>query len=93
VIEGGALQYALQDNQQQYFLALCRACTGVVCCRVSPIQKVGPADVARHVVGCRYNQEMRVKSKSDEKKTEPGFRRTQETRIQSALDDVACNVH
>ena len=40
VIEGGALQHALAtDESQSHFLALCRASSGVVCCRVSPIQK------------------------------------------------------
>ena len=40
VIEGGALQHALATNESQsHFLALCRASSGVVCCRVSPIQK------------------------------------------------------
>ena len=40
VIEGGALQHALStDESQAQFLALCRASSGVVCCRVSPIQK------------------------------------------------------
>ena len=39
VIEGGALQHALREDQQGHFLDLCASCTGVVCCRVSPIQK------------------------------------------------------
>lgn len=39
VIEGGALQYALLEENQDHFLNLCSACTGVVCCRVSPMQK------------------------------------------------------
>ena len=40
VIEGGALQHALAtEESQSHFLALCRASSGVVCCRASPIQK------------------------------------------------------
>ena len=39
MIEGGALQHALREDQQGHFLDLCASCTGVVCCRVSPIQK------------------------------------------------------
>lgn len=40
-MEGGALAVMLADAHQREFLQLCQACQAVVCCRVSPIQKVG----------------------------------------------------
>jgi magnesium-transporting ATPase (P-type) len=39
VIDGGALVVALQPQFEELFLQLCRACTAVICCRVSPMQK------------------------------------------------------
>lgn len=48
VIEGGALQYALSDMKIGDFLKLCDACSGgVVCCRVSPIQKARVAEAMK----------------------------------------------
>ena len=39
VIEGAALATALLRHNAQPFLGLCKACRGVVCCRVTPMQK------------------------------------------------------
>jgi hypothetical protein len=39
VIDGGALAVALQPEFENLFLDLCKACSAVVCCRVSPMQK------------------------------------------------------
>jgi magnesium-transporting ATPase (P-type) len=39
VIDGAALALALTPAHEAAFLELCRACAGVVCCRVSPMQK------------------------------------------------------
>ncbi|DBB09563.1 hypothetical protein WJX82_007159 [Trebouxia sp. C0006] len=39
VIEGAALATALLRHNSQPFLGLCQACQGVVCCRVTPMQK------------------------------------------------------
>ncbi len=39
VIEGAALATALLRHNAQAFLRLCQACQGVVCCRVTPVQK------------------------------------------------------
>ena len=39
VIEGAALATALLRHNAQPFLGLCQACQGVVCCRVTPMQK------------------------------------------------------
>ena len=39
VIEGAALATALLRHNAQPFLGLCQACRGVVCCRVTPMQK------------------------------------------------------
>jgi magnesium-transporting ATPase (P-type) len=39
VIEGGALGVALEEALQTSFMALCKECDAVVCCRVSPMQK------------------------------------------------------
>ena len=39
VIDGGALALALQPDHERELLELCRSCAGVVCCRVSPMQK------------------------------------------------------
>lgn len=39
VIEGAALATALLKHNAQPFLGLCQACQGVVCCRVTPMQK------------------------------------------------------
>ncbi|KAK9820083.1 hypothetical protein WJX72_005942 [[Myrmecia] bisecta] len=39
VIEGGALAVALKAQNEDTFLDLCKLCQGVVCCRVSPMQK------------------------------------------------------
>ena len=40
VVEGGALAVLLAEAHQREFLQLCKQCRAVVCCRVSPIQKV-----------------------------------------------------
>ena len=48
VIEGGALRYALREDNVRAFLELCDACSGgVVCCRVSPIQKAAVAEAMK----------------------------------------------
>ena len=48
VIEGGALQYALDTKNIRDFMTLCDACSGgVVCCRVSPIQKASVAEAMK----------------------------------------------
>eukprot|EP01026_Neomeris_dumetosa_P071035 TRINITY_DN7145_c1_g1_i1.p1 TRINITY_DN7145_c1_g1~~TRINITY_DN7145_c1_g1_i1.p1 ORF type:complete len:1115 (-),score=152.45 TRINITY_DN7145_c1_g1_i1:270-3410(-) len=39
VIDGAGLAIALQQENQQQFLDLCKQCKSVVCCRVSPKQK------------------------------------------------------
>jgi magnesium-transporting ATPase (P-type) len=39
VIDGAALALALAPAHEAAFLELCKACAGVVCCRVSPMQK------------------------------------------------------
>lgn len=39
VIEGAALAVALLRHNALPFLGLCQACQGVVCCRVTPMQK------------------------------------------------------
>ena len=39
VIDGGGLAVALQPEFENLFLELCKACSAVVCCRVSPMQK------------------------------------------------------
>lgn len=39
VIEGGALQHALEPENQDLLMALCKDCKAVVCCRVTPMQK------------------------------------------------------
>jgi magnesium-transporting ATPase (P-type) len=39
VIEGGALQWALEEHNQDLLMALCKECKAVVCCRVTPMQK------------------------------------------------------
>ena len=48
VIEGGALAHALLDKHVNDFLDLCDACVGgVVCCRVSPIQKAAVCEAMK----------------------------------------------
>ena len=48
VIEGGALRYALLEKNVDRFLDLCDACSGgVVCCRVSPIQKAAVCEAMK----------------------------------------------
>ncbi len=44
VIEGGALAVCLAEFNQDAFLAMCKACKAVVCCRVSPMQKAQVSD-------------------------------------------------
>lgn len=39
VIEGGALQWALEPDNQDILMELCKECKAVVCCRVTPMQK------------------------------------------------------
>lgn len=39
VIEGAALAVALLRWNAKPFLQLCQSCRGVVCCRVTPMQK------------------------------------------------------
>lgn len=40
VIDGHCLRKALEDEVQEKFLNVCKLCKAVVCCRVSPLQKV-----------------------------------------------------
>jgi magnesium-transporting ATPase (P-type) len=40
VVEGGALAVLLAEEHHREFLTLCQCCQAVICCRVSPIQKV-----------------------------------------------------
>lgn len=40
VIEGHSLSVALEAANQETFLRLCQICRTVVCCRVTPLQKV-----------------------------------------------------
>lgn len=40
IVEGGALAVLLAEEHHREFLALCQSCQAVICCRVSPIQKV-----------------------------------------------------
>ena len=48
VIEGGALRYALLEKNVDRFMDLCDACSGgVVCCRVSPIQKAAVCEAMK----------------------------------------------
>ena len=48
VIEGGALRHALLAANVDPFLDLCDACSGgVVCCRVSPIQKAAVCEAVK----------------------------------------------
>ena len=52
VIEGGALRYALLEKNVDRFLDLCDACSGgVVCCRVSPIQKAAVCEAMKRRKG------------------------------------------
>jgi magnesium-transporting ATPase (P-type) len=52
VIEGGALAHALLDKHINDFLDLCDACVGgVVCCRVSPIQKAAVCEAMKRREG------------------------------------------
>jgi hypothetical protein len=47
VIDGHALALCLLDEDTAVaFLELCRGCTAVVCCRVSPMQKAQVGDLA-----------------------------------------------
>jgi hypothetical protein len=39
VVDGGALHHCLEEEAQEGFLAMCKLCAAVVCCRVSPMQK------------------------------------------------------
>ena len=39
VIEGAAVQHVLSPEARQLFYELCQRCEGVVCCRVSPLEK------------------------------------------------------
>jgi magnesium-transporting ATPase (P-type) len=39
VIDGAALAVALQPQHEDDLLALCKECSAVICCRVSPMQK------------------------------------------------------
>jgi magnesium-transporting ATPase (P-type) len=40
IVEGGALAVLLAEEHHREFLTLCQCCQAVICCRVSPIQKV-----------------------------------------------------
>ena len=40
IVEGGALAVLLAEEHHHEFLTLCQCCQAVICCRVSPIQKV-----------------------------------------------------
>jgi hypothetical protein len=40
IVEGGALAVVLAEEHHREFLTLCQSCQAVICCRVSPIQKV-----------------------------------------------------
>ena len=52
VIEGGALRRALLPRNADLFLDLCDACSGgVVCCRVSPIQKAAVCEAMKRREG------------------------------------------
>ena len=44
VVDGGALAVMLHPEHQDGFVQLCSACRSVVCCRVSPMQKVGEGE-------------------------------------------------
>lgn len=40
IIDGHTLRYALQKELKQLFLKIGKQCQAVICCRVSPLQKV-----------------------------------------------------
>jgi magnesium-transporting ATPase (P-type) len=40
IIDGGTLIFALEDDMKMDLLKLAKKCKAVVCCRVSPLQKV-----------------------------------------------------
>lgn len=52
VIEGGALQHALEPACQDALMALCRECKAVVCCRVTPMQKAQVRAWQHRVAAC-----------------------------------------
>ncbi len=39
IVDGATLAYALRQRNRAAFLALASACTVVVCCRTTPLQK------------------------------------------------------
>ncbi|KAI9331224.1 hypothetical protein DFJ73DRAFT_85001 [Zopfochytrium polystomum] len=47
VIEGSALEQALQPDNRDIFLELGTRCSAVICCRVSPLQKARVVDLVR----------------------------------------------
>jgi phospholipid-transporting ATPase len=50
VIDGAALDDALDESVEQSFFKLAQYCKAVICCRVSPLQKV-PCSVCGYVYG------------------------------------------
>ncbi|KAF6252040.1 hypothetical protein COO60DRAFT_1463913 [Scenedesmus sp. NREL 46B-D3] len=51
VIDGAALALALQPQHEDELLALCKECSAVICCRVSPMQKAQVATLLKHKAG------------------------------------------
>jgi magnesium-transporting ATPase (P-type) len=47
VIEGHSLHVALETANRETFLRLCQLCRTVVCCRVTPVQKVQVCSLLR----------------------------------------------
>jgi len=51
VIEGGALAVCLRPELQDEFMALCKECRALVCCRVSPMQKAQVVTMVKKKAG------------------------------------------
>jgi phospholipid-translocating ATPase len=52
VIDGESLKLVLDDRLRQKFLLLCKHCTAVLCCRVSPSQKAQVVNMVKTGLDC-----------------------------------------
>ena len=51
IVDGQSLYFALSatDKHREAFSEVCKACTAVICCRMSPLQKCQVGNLLSHV--------------------------------------------
>ena len=76
VVEGGALAKCLATSaRERAFLDACAACSGVVCCRASPMQKAKVADAMkrRGASAARFHDRISTAGRGEETTTAPVY--------------------